>query len=298
MTRATLTAACISLFLASCDSGPPPQPIVVYAVANDEAVLAEQLAEFTDDTRIPVTLVFSKSSKNADLVIDNSGSPAADVLITNNVADIWRAADEGALRPIDADTFGRADPLLRDADGFWTAVAVRWNVIGALKEGTTRPLLASYDQLASVDMRGRVCLSSSALHVNRSLVAMLINDRGAKQAERLVRAWIRNLAAPPFSSEDELVGAIRNGTCDYGILSSYPDVDDLVYFVPEQHYMDIDGIGVARHARQADSAQRLVKWLVEKKQPRIVSEFEISPVSIAGWRDEDARLLAERAGYQ
>jgi iron(III) transport system substrate-binding protein len=298
MIRATLTAACLSLSLAGCDSGPPPQSIVVYAVGNDERVLAETLVEFTEDTGIPVTLLFSKSSRNADLVINNSGSPPADILITNSVADIWRAADEGALRPIDADTFDRADPLLRDADGFWVAIAMRWSVIGALKEKTTSPLVASYDRLASADMRGRVCLSSSRLHVNRSLVAMLINDRGAKQAERLVRAWIRNLAAPPFSSEDRLVSAIRNGTCDYGILSSYPYVDDLIYFVPEQHYMDIDGIGVARHARQADSAQRLVKWLVGEKQPRIVSEFEISPVSIAGWRDEEARLLAERAGYQ
>jgi iron(III) transport system substrate-binding protein len=298
MIRATLTAACLSLSLAGCDSGPPPQSIVVYAVGNDESVLTETLTEFTEDTGIPVTLVFSKSSRNVDLVINNSGSPPADVLITNSVADIWRAADEGALRPIDADTFDRSDPLLRDADGFWVAIEMRSHAIGALKGEKTRPLVASYDRLASVDMRGRICLSSSELHVNRSLVAMLINDRGVKQAERLVRAWIRNLAAPPFSSEDRLVGAIRNGTCDYGILSLVPDVDDLVYFVPEQHYMDIDGIGVARHARQSDSAQRLVKWLVEEKQPRIVSEFEISPVSIAGWRDEEARLLAERAGYQ
>ena len=103
-----------------------------------------------------------------------------------------------------------------------------------------------------------------ALHVNRSLIAMLINDRGVKPAERLVRAWIRNLAAPPFSSEDELVGAIRNGTCAYGILSLFRPIDDLIYFVPEQHYMDIDGIGVARHARQAESAQRLVTWLVQR----------------------------------
>jgi len=74
-------------------------------------------------------------------------------------------------------------------------------------------------------------------------------------------------------------------------------IDDLIYFVPEQHYMDIDGIGVARHARQAESAQRLVTWLVQTKQPRIVSEVEINAVSVAGWFDEDARLLAERAGY-
>lgn len=298
MRSGPLTAACLSLLLISCDSGPPPAPLVVYAIGNDEAMLSQRLAEFTNDSGIPITLVFSKSSNNADLVINNSGSPPADVLMTNNVADIWRAADEGALRPLSTETIEYSDPLLMDPDGFWTAVAMRWNAIGALKEETTRPLVASYDLLASEELRGRVCLSSSALHANRSLIAMLINDRGEKDAERLVRAWIRNLATAPFSSEDQLIEAIRDGTCDYGILSWYPYIDDLIYFVPEQHYMHIDGIGVARHARQPESAQKLVEWLVREKQPRITRDRELRPVNIAGWRDEQATLLAERAGYQ
>jgi len=298
MIRATFLLGFALFAFAGCDKGPLQAPIVVYAVGNDEAKLTEQFAEFTDDTRIPVILIFSKSSKIADLVINNSGSPPADILMTNNVADIWRAADEGALRPLSTEAIESSDPLLKDPDGFWTAVAMRSNAIGALKGETTPALSGIYDQLAGEDMRGRVCLSSSALHVNRSLIAMLINDRGTKPAERLVRAWIRNLAAPPFSSEDELVDAIRNGTCTYGVLSVSSPIDDLIYFVPEQHYMDIDGIGVARHARQPESAQQLITWLVQNKQPRIVSEFEMNSASIAGWLDEDARLLAERAGYQ
>ena len=297
MNRATFLIGFTVLALAACDREPPRPPVVVYAVGNDEAELAKLLAEFTEDTRIPVTLVFSKSSKNADLVINNSGSVPADVLMSNNVADIWRAADEGALRPINAIASESSGLLLKDPEGFWVAFAVRWNAIGALKGDTTRPLPESYDRLASEDFRGRLCLSSSALHVNRSLIAMLINDRGVKPAERLVRAWIRNLAVPPFSTEDELIGAIRTGTCAFGILSSDPEVGDLTYLVPEQHYMDVDAVGVARHAQQAGSAQELVKWLVDKKQPRIASDFATHHVSIAGWLDEDARLLAKRVGY-
>jgi iron(III) transport system substrate-binding protein len=299
MIRAAILIPLSVLTLLSCGERAPPAPIVVYAVGEDEATLTKLLEQFTDDTRIPVTLVFSKSSRNADLVINNSGSPPADVLITNSVADIWRAADEGAMMPIKADTFDRADPLLSDPDGFWTSLAVRLHVIATSKEKTaSRPMPASYDWLADEDRRGRVCLSSSALHANRSLLAMLIHKRGVKQTERLVRAWIRNLAAPPFSSENELLSAIRDGVCEYGILSEHPLVDDLRFIVPEQQTMDIDGIGVARHARQADSAQHLVEWLVRNKQPRIDHNSDISPVSIAGWLDEDARLLAERAGYQ
>lgn len=298
MIRAIFLIAFTALISIACDSRPPHPPVVVYAVGNDENTLTQQLAEFTDDTGIPVILVFSKSSRNVDIFMSNSGTPPADVLISNNVADVWRAADEGALRPLSKEAVESSDPSLKDPDGFWIAVAMRWNAIGALKGASAPSQSGIYDSLAGEDMRGRLCLSSSALHVNRSLIAMLINDRGAKQAERLVRAWIRNLAAPPFSSEDELLEAIRNGTCAYGVLSSNPEIDDLTYFLPDQHYMDVDAIGVARHAPQAESAQQLVKWLVEKLQPRIASEIEIDPVSIAGWLDEDAKLLAERAAYQ
>lgn len=298
MIRATFLSAFTVLVSIACDSGLPPPPVVVYAVGDDKDTLTQQLAEFTDDTGIPVILVFSKSSRHVDIFMSNSGSPPPDVLISNNVADVWRAADKGALRPVNKETVAGSDPLLRDPDGFWIAVAMRWNAIGALKGASTLSQAGIYDSLAGEDMQGRLCLSSSALHVNRSLIAMLINDRGVKQTERLIRAWMRNLAAAPFSSEDELLEAIRNGICAYGVLSSNPENDDLTYFLPEQHYFDVDAIGVARHASQAESAQHLVKWLVETLQPRIASELEIGPVSIAGWLDEDAKLLAERAGYQ
>ena len=98
MIRATFLLGFAIFAFAACDSGPLQAPVVVYAVGNDEATLTEQFAEFTDDTRIPVTLMFSKSSKNADLVINNNGSPPADVLISNNVADNWPARTCGAAR--------------------------------------------------------------------------------------------------------------------------------------------------------------------------------------------------------
>ncbi len=295
--RLALISLCAVLLLSSCESGPAPAPIVVYAVGDNEEGLTMRLAEFTDDTGIGVTLVFSKSSKNADLVINNSGSPTADVLMTNNVADIWRAGDEGALRPIQSDAFDAGDSLLNDQEGLWAAIDVRFHAI-AMRNEADKPLVASYDQLASPELHGRICLSSSKLHVNRSLLAMLIDDRGLKETERLVRGWMRNLAASPFPSEVELLDAIRAGTCDYGIVSWFPDAGGITYSLADERYFDIDGIGVARHAHQPDSAQRLVDWMLNRRV-RLQGDFKKNrAIGNAGWRDEDARLLAERAGYR
>ena len=295
MIRLILLTFCI-LAISACESEPPKPAIFVYASGGDGSELEQIFDDFTAATNIPVTPVWGDSTSNTDQLIGNANDPV-DVLITSNVADIWRAADEGVLRPISSALFDSADPLLKDADGFWVAIDMRFHAIAMRKE-KVRPLVASYEQLASPELRGRVCLSSSKLHVNRSLIAMLIDDRGVKKAERLVRSWILNLATSPFKSQEELIEAIRDGACDYGITSWMPEFDEVAYFLPEGGYLDIDAVGVTRHARQSNSAQNFVEWLLKNKSLRVKSEFDRRPVGIAGWHDEEARLLAERAVYR
>lgn len=284
-----------ALVLAACESKAPNPPVVVYATGAAGSELDDLFAQFAVETQIPVSVIWGDSATNTDNLINNADD-SADVLITSNVADIWRAADEGVLRPIRTDEFASVETTLKDPDGFWAAIEIRQHAI-AIANGDIRPLVGDFDALANPDLRGRVCLSTSELPINRSLVAMLINDRGAKPTERLVRLWIQNLAAAPFASQDALITALQDGACDYGIVEWRPDIDDLLFFIPEPSYMDIDGIGVARHARQPDSAQRLVGWLLKRKNIRISGVPERQPVGVAGWRDEEAGLLAERAGY-
>lgn len=290
-------ASLVLIFVAilGCSREPQP-PIVVYVPGEEEPALEAVFANFSSETNIPVVPIWGNSTVNTEQLINKTGENA-DVLITSNVADIWRAADTGALRPIQSKAFANVDPLLKDPDGFWAAIDVRLQAIGMRKE-PGRPLVDSYDQLASPDMRGRVCLSSSKLHANRALIAMLINDRGVKKAERLVRAWIQNLAASPFQNQSDLIAALRDGTCDYGIVSWLPETEGIEYFLPEEGYLDITGIGVARHAQQPESAQRFVEWMLLNQRVEVSGDSDRRPVGIAGWRDEEARLLTERAGYR
>ena len=286
----------VAVAMLGCESETPRLPVVVYAPDGEASELEKQFAEFSSETNIPVSQIWGDSTANTDNLIDNTNK-TADVLITSNVADIWRAADKGALRPIRAIALADVDPLLKDPDGFWAAIAVRLHAIG-MQKGPARSLVASYDRLASPELRGQVCLSSSNLHTNRSLIAMLINDRGVKKTERLVRAWIQNLAAPPFPSQDELIAALRNGTCGYGIVSGVPDIEEIATVLPEEGYLDIHAIGIARHAGQPESAQRFVEWMLQNESVRLQGDSDRRPVGIAGWRDEDARLLVERAAYR
>jgi len=283
--------------ISACDSGPPPEPAVVYLNAEQETRLAESFSKFTDETRIPVTVKVGDSGANTENVISNRGAPPADVLLTSNVADIWRAADRGALRPLQGTALEAVPPVLRDPDELWAALDVRHAVIGISPEAKVARV-DDYGDLAKSEFRGAVCLSSATLSVNRSLIGMLIEDLGVKPAERIVRAWVRNLAAAPFATETELVDALRSGTCHYGIFSGSIDSGGITRIAPNPLYMDIDGIGVVRHAPHAESAQELVNWLLDEKSLQEPATSNGKNIGVAGWRDEDVMLLAERAGYR
>ena len=297
MIRVAGFALTVGLWMTACDSGPVPDPVVIYASAEQEIRLAEMFSRFTDETRVPVKVIVGDSAALTDQVMQNRGTPTADVLLTSNVADIWRAADRGALRPLTGAAVGNVPPLVRDPDRFWAALEVRYAIIGVSPDAEHAGL-GNYADLAKSDFRGAVCLSSATLSVNRSLVAMLTEDLGVKPAERVVRAWVRNLGAEPFASEGQLLDAMRSGACGYAIFSSTLDTEGLSIIRPKPLYLDIDGIGVARHAHNPESAQALVDWLLREIPLRAPELSNGKNIGVAGWRDEDAGLLAERAGYR
>lgn len=297
MKRLVSIAVLLGVAAAACDSRPLPDPVVVYMEAAQESELAETFSRFTDETRIPVNVRVGDSASNTDDLIRKRAEPPADILLTSSVADIWRAAEKGALRPVQGRAFDGVPPSLKDPDRLWSALMVRSVMIGTSPDAD-QSLVTSYGDLAKSELRGKVCLSSAALSVNRSLIGMLIEDRGLKPAEHTVRAWVRNLAAPPFASEAELVDALRSGRCDYGIVSGSIGSGGLALLTPRPLYVDIDGIGISRHATQPESAQKLVDWLLGTTVPNEPDQFNGKNIGLAGWRAEDVALLVERAGYR
>lgn len=285
------------MMLAACGGAKEPQgpPIVVLATGEKGGALTELLADFTADTGVPVSIEWGSSADNADRLIEKSGTPA-DALITDNVADAWRVAESGGFLPVQSTAFANLHASLKDPDGYWAAIDVRTLVIAHRNDA--RPLTAGYDNLGTGEFKGRLCVSSSQRSINRSLIAFLIEEMGVKEAERLVRRWVKNLAMPPFADEEAVLDALRAGDCDYGIVSTANDLDGLTPFSPRPYYFDASAVGVGRHAVQPDSAQRLVEWLLRNRASEFRGEHNPPSISIVGWRDQEAHLLAERAGYR
>jgi len=286
-------AALCFLLLVACDSGAPPQVIVVYAPDQIE----KGLREWADDSGFEVTLVTGDIAVLTDTIITKQDSPRADVLVTSNAIDIWRAGDEGALRPITGDALTTIPDELRDPEGLWAAFGKRYVNI-AVGPQAEALLPRNYEDLGDEERAGQLCLVTSALPVSRVVMSMLIQDHGVKSAERIVRRWVRNLAQEPFATEAELIAALASGDCDYGIVVHPLQAPGVVRIKPVPAYVDIYAVGVSRHAGNADGAQAFVDWMLNERSVETPAGTNGRNVGVAGWRDEEARLLAERAGYR
>jgi iron(III) transport system substrate-binding protein len=302
-----------------------PEPVVVYASYDDENYLPSLFADFTRETGIPVTVRHRPEYQVVGEVIANKGSPPADLLLTRSVHGAWRAADEGALRPLQSPQVSRTVPgWLHDPDDYWTAIGFSpVSVVCNADRQADCDAVEAYPDLANPGFEKRLCLSTSSLAVNRTLIAGLIADHGLRPAELIVRGWIANLALPPFDSEAALLQAVEAGSCGVGVVSGVAlhgfNRPTVAVTWPQPGYFDVVAVGISRHARSPDSARRLVEWLVGAAAQ--AAQFDATgqrPVdagvpaaglpfppsdstrnaAVFGLHETDATGLAERARWQ
>jgi len=290
--RFPLAALVCLLALQACDA-PPAARVVVYVPSELEAWAIESLPE----SGLNVTVIAGDSAALTALVIDKEDAPRADVLITSGVADIWRAADEGALRPLGDAALSGIPAVLRDPDDAWAAMDARPLLIGFTGD-MPGPALSSYADLGSPELAGKLCLTISTLPANRALLGMLVAELGVKPAERVVRRWVHNLAAAPFASEEDLVAALESGTCQVAILAADPGRETWTVLTPEPACYAIHAVGVARHAQNPEAGQQLVDWILARVTLPELADAPERNIAAAGLYSEEARLLAERAGYR
>ncbi len=325
-----LVAGCTAEEPAVQESQELRDPVVVYASYADKTYLPGKFSRFTDETGIVVIVRHAGRQEIVDDLIADEIVPPADVIITHSVRGITRAADDGWLRPLPAGTV--PDSILQnlvDSDGFWVALAYRVPVIVHDPRVADLPAPSTFEDLADEQYRGRLCLASSSRLVNRTVIATLINERGIRPTELLVRSWVANLATTPLDSEAAMLRAIEEQRCAVGVASSTAFLTatnsnaDLhsEALAPAGAGIDVESVGIGRHARNPDGAARLIAWMLEDEfqqehsiatlqspasdavNDRVAERVSFDRESISpgsanvAWADEDAVRLAERARF-
>jgi iron(III) transport system substrate-binding protein len=308
--------------------------VVVYSARN-EHLIQPLFERFTEDTGIKVRYITDREGPLLQRLRAEGRNTPADVLLTVDAGNLWAAAEAGLLQPLESKILaGNIPAHLRDPENRWFGLSVRARTLVYNPEKLDARQLQGYADLADPKWRGRLCLRTSKKVYNQSLVAMFIAEHGAALTDEIVRGWVRNLAAPPFSSDNEVMNAISAGQCDVGIVNTYylgrmlqekPDLP-LAVFWPDQEtggvHVNVSGAGLVRHAPNPALGERLIEWLASdnaqemfaglnleypanpsvKVHPLVAEWGEFKPsrrnLSDAGRLQAQAVMLMDRAGYR
>jgi iron(III) transport system substrate-binding protein len=308
--------------------------VVVYSARN-EHLIKPLFDRYTESTGVAIKFITDKEGPLLQRLKAEGARSPADMLITVDAGNLWFAAESGVLAEIDSPTLEANVPAnLRDPQARWFGLSERARTIVYSTERVQPGELSTYEDLADSKWRGRLCLRTSKKVYNQSLVATLIARHGEEKAEQIVRGWVANLAAAPFSNDTKAMQAVAAGQCDVTVVNTYyfgrlqkeqPDIK-LAIFWPNQDssgvHINVSGAGVTRHAKHPEAAQKLLEWLSsEAAQAEFAGlnmEYPVNPkvpadpavaawgafkadelnVNEAGRLQADAIRLMDRAGYR
>ena len=184
--------------------------LVVYSARN-EHLIKPIFDAYTVETGTEIEFITDKEGPLLQRLKAEGENTLADLLITVDAGNLWHAAEEGVLRQIQSDILAANVPAhLRDPDNRWFGLSRRARTIVYSTERIDPAQLSSYEALGDPAWQGRLLLRTSKKVYNQSLVAMLVAEFGETRTEEIVRSWVANLAAPPFSNDTQLMEAKPN----------------------------------------------------------------------------------------
>nr|WP_256330077.1 Fe(3+) ABC transporter substrate-binding protein [Nitrosospira sp. Nsp1] len=323
---------CFAIFFGA--SASHAEQVVVYS-ARIEQLIKPMFDAFTKDTGINVKFVTDKEGPLlARLKAEGKNTPA-DMLITSDAGNLWEAAQEGLLRPVESKMLQENVPAyLHDPRNQWFGLSVRARTIIYNTQKVKPSDLSTYEALAEPQWKGRLCLRTSKKVYNQSLVAMMIAEHGAVRTEEIIKGWVANLAIDPLSDETKAMEFVAAGRCDVTIANSYyygrlmqknPALP-LAIFWPNQEgsgvHVNISGAGITKYAHNVPAATRLLEFLSSEKAQNLFAdvnmEYPVNPrvkpdptvaawgtfkqntinVTTAGELQAEAVKLMDRAGYR
>ncbi len=228
----------------------------------------------------------------------------ADLLVTTDLANLWRAEQAGLLQPVDTPALQRNVPRdLRDAQGTWWGMSLRVRTMMRSTERVKDGALETYADLGDRRWRGRLCLRTSNNEYNQSLVADMLAKRGEAETRDLLESWMAN-DPEILGSDTDLLAAIEAGDCDVALTNHYylgraleedPDFPVAPAW-PDQDgagaHTNISGVGMIRGSDQPDDVLRLMEFLTAPEADFVTAGSELAanpavppPSHIAEWAD-------------
>lgn len=290
MRRFLSAVACALAVAAGAAVGAHAEELNVYSSRHypSDTVL---FGKFKEETGITVNVIQGKAPELIErMKLEGANSPA-DVFITTDAANLWRAEEAGLFRPTRSPELEAVIPAhLRDPQGRWFAFATRARVLIYNKERVKPGELSTYEALADPKWKGRLLSRSSSNEYVQSMTAALIAHMGEAKAEDWARAVVGNFARQPKGGDTDQIRAVAVGEGDVAISNHYyfarlvasdkPADQEVVskvgLFFPDQNgvgtHTNVSGAGIAVNAPHPDAALKFLVYLASPEAQAIFAE--------------------------
>lgn len=246
---------------------------------------------FTEKTGVRVNLVEAEASQLVERVKSEGANSPADILITVDAGNLWRAQEEGILLPVSSPILQTAIPEnLRHPNGLWFGLSKRARVIMYHKDRVNPAELSTYEGLTDPKWRDKILVRSSSNVYNQSLVGSILEVNGAAKTEEWVRGLVANFARPPEGNDTAQIKAVAAGEGDLAIVNTYylarlaksdkPEDREVAakigVFFPNQRdrgtHVNISGGGVLKTAPNKQAAIAFLEHMVSPEVQAIFAK--------------------------
>lgn len=243
---------------------------------TDEALYTN----FTRQTGIKINRIEGTEDALLERLKNEGRNSPADVLLTVDVARLWRAQQMNLLQPVRSAVLERRIPAhLREPAGHWFGFSKRARVIVYNKSLVDPATVQNYEDLAAPGMKGKVCTRSFSHVYNLSLMSALIDHLGDQKAQQWARGVKANLARDPKGGDTDQILSVAAGECQVAIGNTYYYVrlanskkaderaaaEKVGVIFPDQKsygtHINISGGGVLRHSPNRANAIRFLEYL-------------------------------------
>lgn len=255
--------------------------------ARKEALIKPVLEKFTEETGIEVNLLTGKADALLARLNSEGKNTPADLFLTVDAGALHRAVEANAFQPVSSDAINSAVPShFRSSDNLWFGLSLRARPIFYSPERVNPDELESYLSLADEKWNDRICIRSSNNLYNQSLVAALIEHHGAEKTEEWAEKFVANFARKPVGGDRDQIKGVAFGVCDIAVANTYyfghmlnsEDAEEraaaekVKIFWPAQDkqgaHVNVSGIGITKHAKNVDEAQKLIQFLVSEESQK------------------------------
>ena len=264
------------LMAAGCSPQEPQITLGVYSGRhyNTDKELYKQ---FTDQTGIGVNLLEAKDKVLLQRLEAEGDNSPADVLVLADAARLVKASGMGLYQPSTSNKLNAEVPAnLRAPDGQWFALTRRARVPIVNPEIVDPKTIASYADLASPALKGKLCLRNRKSPYNQSLVADQIIQRGEAATAAWIRGMTSNVSQEFFSSDTPQIQAVGTGVCGVALVNTYyvgrmlggqkgeankALAEKVKVVFPDPTHINISGAGVTAASKHPKEALQLIEFL-------------------------------------